>query len=117
MRDYRLVNRRRLLQTAAWLAAISRHLTSSGSSDGSCDRTSAAMPVTTAAACEGSKVGVAAARELFLTGERFDAARALEIGLVDRVGTAEDAEEEPPPVILAQELRKLTGLRATSWWG
>lgn len=31
------------------------------------------------------KIGVAAARELFLTGERFDAARAQAIGLVQRV--------------------------------
>jgi methylglutaconyl-CoA hydratase len=32
-----------------------------------------------------AKIGAAAARELFLTGDRFDAARAREIGLVQRV--------------------------------
>jgi methylglutaconyl-CoA hydratase len=31
------------------------------------------------------KIGAAAARELFLTGERFPARRALELGLVNRV--------------------------------
>jgi methylglutaconyl-CoA hydratase len=31
------------------------------------------------------KIGVAAARELFLTGSRFDAARAREIGLVHEI--------------------------------
>ncbi|MDP6943370.1 MAG: enoyl-CoA hydratase-related protein [Myxococcota bacterium] len=32
-----------------------------------------------------AKIGLGAARELFVTGSRFDAARALEIGLVNRV--------------------------------
>lgn len=38
------------------------------------------------------KIGVAAATELFLTGERFDAARARSIGLVSRVVPAADLD-------------------------
>jgi len=39
-----------------------------------------------------AKVGVSAARELFLTGGRFSAARAREIGLVHALGAEEDLE-------------------------
>jgi len=39
------------------------------------------------------KIGPGAARELFLTGERFDAARAREIGLVHRVVPADGLDE------------------------
>jgi methylglutaconyl-CoA hydratase len=38
------------------------------------------------------RIGVSAARELFLTGERFDAARAHQIGLVSRVVAEEELE-------------------------
>ena len=38
------------------------------------------------------RIGVSAARELFLTGERFDAAHALRIGLVHRVVAAGDLD-------------------------
>jgi methylglutaconyl-CoA hydratase len=41
-----------------------------------------------------AKIGRSAARELFLTGARFDAARAREIGLVHAVVTAERLDEE-----------------------
>lgn len=39
-----------------------------------------------------AKIGTSAARELFLTGGRFSAARAREIGLVHAIGTAEDLD-------------------------
>ena len=39
-----------------------------------------------------AKIGVSAARELFLTGMRFDAARAKEIGLVHAVGAADEVD-------------------------
>ena len=39
-----------------------------------------------------AKIGRSAARELFLTGSRFSAARAREIGLVHAVGPAEDLD-------------------------
>jgi methylglutaconyl-CoA hydratase len=38
------------------------------------------------------KIGISAARELFLTGARFDAARAREIGLVHEVVAASDLD-------------------------
>src|SRR6185436_19055727 len=41
-----------------------------------------------------SKIGVTHARALFLTGERFDAERALRIGLVHRVAADLDAAVE-----------------------
>jgi methylglutaconyl-CoA hydratase len=39
-----------------------------------------------------SKIGASAARDLFLTGERFDAQRALGVGLVHRVHPADDLD-------------------------
>jgi methylglutaconyl-CoA hydratase len=39
-----------------------------------------------------AKIGASAARELFLTGSRFSAARAREIGLVHAIGTEEDLD-------------------------
>jgi methylglutaconyl-CoA hydratase len=39
-----------------------------------------------------AKIGASAARELFLTGGRFSAARAREIGLVHAIGTEEDLD-------------------------
>jgi methylglutaconyl-CoA hydratase len=39
------------------------------------------------------RIGLSAARELFLTGERFDAARARELGLVSRVVPAAELDE------------------------
>src|SRR5207253_1775410 len=39
-----------------------------------------------------AKIGRSAARELFLTGARFSAARAREIGLVHRVGQADELD-------------------------
>ena len=39
------------------------------------------------------RIGMAVARELFLTGERFDATRALEIGLVSRVVPADQLDD------------------------
>ena len=39
------------------------------------------------------RIGLAAARELFLTGERFSAGRAREIGLVSRVVQGEDLDD------------------------
>jgi methylglutaconyl-CoA hydratase len=39
------------------------------------------------------RIGVSAARELFLTGERFDAAHASQIGLVSRVVPEDDLDE------------------------
>lgn len=41
-----------------------------------------------------AKIGASAARELFLTGMRFDAARALRMGLVHRVAAAGDLDAE-----------------------
>jgi methylglutaconyl-CoA hydratase len=46
-----------------------------------------------------SKIGASAARELFLTGARFGAARALEIGLVHRVVPAESLDETVAAVV------------------
>jgi methylglutaconyl-CoA hydratase len=40
------------------------------------------------------RIGVRAARELFLTGERFDAARALAVGLVNAVAPADGLTEK-----------------------
>jgi methylglutaconyl-CoA hydratase len=50
------------------------------------------------------RIGESAARELFLTGERFDAHRALEIGLVNRVvsnGELDDKVEEVVHLLLS----------------
>jgi methylglutaconyl-CoA hydratase len=40
-----------------------------------------------------SKIGAGYARELFLTGERFDAAKALHIGLIHQVASAETLDD------------------------
>lgn len=47
-------------------------------------------------------VGLAAAKELFLTGRQIDASRALEMGLVHRV--LRDEELEPYTMVLAEEM-------------
>jgi methylglutaconyl-CoA hydratase len=50
------------------------------------------------------RIGESAARELFLTGERFDARRALEIGLVNKVvsnGELDDKVEEVVHLLLS----------------
>jgi methylglutaconyl-CoA hydratase len=46
-----------------------------------------------------ARIGHAAARELFLTGERFSAERAKEIGLVQRVVAAEELDAEIDRVV------------------
>jgi methylglutaconyl-CoA hydratase len=45
------------------------------------------------------KIGATAARELFLTGERIDAERAREIGLVQRVVSPDSLDEEVQKVV------------------
>ena len=45
------------------------------------------------------RIGESAARELFLTGERFDACRALEIGLVNKVAPHEALDEKVTEVV------------------
>jgi len=45
------------------------------------------------------RIGESAARELFLTGERFDAQRALEIGLVNKVVAHEALDEKVAEVV------------------
>ena len=45
------------------------------------------------------RIGESAARELFLTGERFDAQRALEIGLVNKVVVHEALDEKVAEVV------------------
>lgn len=45
------------------------------------------------------RIGESAARELFLTGERFDARRALEIGLVNKVVAHEALDEKVGEVV------------------
>lgn len=70
-----------------------------------------------------SKVGASAARELFLTGARFSAERAQEIGLVHHVVTAERLDEKvdelarqllssgPGAIAIAKDLiRQVTGV-------
>jgi methylglutaconyl-CoA hydratase len=45
------------------------------------------------------RIGESAARELFLTGERFDAERALEIGLVNKVVPGEALDEKVGEIV------------------
>jgi len=45
------------------------------------------------------RIGESGARELFLTGERFDARRALEIGLVNKVVTHEELDSKVEEVV------------------
>ena len=45
------------------------------------------------------RIGESAARELFLTGERFDARRALEIGLVNKVVPYEELDKKVEEVV------------------
>jgi methylglutaconyl-CoA hydratase len=45
------------------------------------------------------RIGESAARELFLTGERFDAHRALDIGLVNKVVSREELDRQVEDVI------------------
>jgi methylglutaconyl-CoA hydratase len=70
-----------------------------------------------------SKIGASAARELFLTGMRFDAARALDIGLVHAVVPADQLDQRvsayvkeilsaaPEAIATAKELLKKVGER------
>jgi len=48
-----------------------------------------------------ARIGPAAARHLFLTGERFDARRALELGLIHRVASAEGLDAAVAEVLQA----------------
>jgi methylglutaconyl-CoA hydratase len=70
-----------------------------------------------------SKIGASAARELFLTGMRFDAARALDIGLVHAVVPADQLDQRvaayvkeilsagPEAIATAKELLRKVGER------
>jgi methylglutaconyl-CoA hydratase len=61
-----------------------------------------------------AKIGQGAARELFLTGERFDAQRAREIGLVQHVVADEEALDEQVAERVAALLQAAPGAQASA---